>query len=709
MFDTSEFHIDSSLSMLGSTSNPLVNNSVNPLQPDLTGLGTQQLVTFADDKFIAVSQYQANPTQTLVYAAGSIFNTLNQAIEATKENLGGLIQNPQMDNILGVSFGNYNKSIADKLFNHFAQQNFTNSPNLVLVSDQIFNGAYAQRNNTIYLSQEFLEANSGNVGAVTGVLLEEFGHYIDGQINVKDAAGDEGDIFSKLVQGKQLDSAELGVLHLEDDHGLIVVDNVELSIEQNSPFSKQDLTDFREMKGDLTNLIVGDFNGDDKDDFIRQEKGSWANDDNNTANLYLSQGNGTFLKQNLIDAGEMKGDLTNLIVGDYNGDGKDDFIRQEKGSWDDDDNNTGRIYLSTGNGTFSRQDLTDSWHMKGDLTNLIVGDYNGDGKDDFIRQEKGFWDDDDNNTANLYLSQGNGTFSKQNLIDAGEMKGDLTNLIVGDYNGDGKDDFIRQEKGSWDDDDNNTGRIYLSTGNGTFSRQDLTDSWHMKGDLTNLIVGDFNGDGKDDFIRQEKGFWDDDDNNTANIYLYNPPKPIQSSLKITDAVNFINPEQQYYQARDITGDKIKETLCNWFVADVLDYLGVPVPRYGTDAGSYVKPHPLYGSNTPNKPFEANKMFDWLSNTANGWKKVTAAQAVEAANLGIPGVAIWKNPVSKESGHIALVRPSESTNDPRIAQAGGKMVKGDLVTNNFKDGSVTDGFGGKTPTYFIYTKSYKSRY
>jgi hypothetical protein len=215
----------------------------------------------------------------------------------------------------------------------------------------------------------------------------------------------------------------------------------------------------------------------------------------------------------------MKGDFTNLIIGDYNGDGKDDFIRQEKGIWDDDDIGTALVYLSNGNGTFSSQDLTDYTIMKGDFTNLIVGDYNGDGKDDFIRQEKGDYAVDDIQTAQIYLSNGNGTFSSELLTDYTIMKGDLTNLIVGDYNGDGKDDFIRQEKGDYAVDNIQTAQIYLSNGDGTFSSQDLNDSYRMKGDFTNLILGNFNGDGKDDFIRQEKGILDDDDILTAEVYI----------------------------------------------------------------------------------------------------------------------------------------------------------------------------------------------
>ena len=115
-------------------------------------------------------------------------------------------------------------------------------------------------------------------------------------------------------------------------------------------------------------------------------------------------------------------------------------------------------------------------------------DFNGDGRDDFIRQEKGAWDDDDYGTAQVYLSNGNGSFYGQLLTDYTIQKGDLTNLIVGDYNGDGKDDFIRQEKGAWDDDDYGTAQVYLSNGNGSFYSQPLTDYTIMKGDLVNIIA-----------------------------------------------------------------------------------------------------------------------------------------------------------------------------------------------------------------------------
>nr|MDJ0511015.1 S8 family serine peptidase [Crocosphaera sp.] len=150
------------------------------------------------------------------------------------------------------------------------------------------------------------------------------------------------------------------------------------------------------------------------------------------------------------------------------------------------------------------------------------------------------WDNDNIRTADIYLSSGDGTFTRQALTDYTSLKGDLTNLIVGDYNGDGKDDFIRQEKGGWDNDNIRTAEIYLSLGDGTFNREELTDYKSLKGDLTNLIVGDYNGDGKDDFIRQEKGGWDDDNIRTADIYLANTSSGGGHNYNSTSGYGLVN-------------------------------------------------------------------------------------------------------------------------------------------------------------------------
>ncbi|MEA5575114.1 peptidoglycan DD-metalloendopeptidase family protein [Anabaena sp. UHCC 0451] len=162
------------------------------------------------------------------------FDTVIQSIDATKDILTGLNSNAEIDVIFNVAFGqDYQKDLADQILQHLAENDFTNAPNIKLVSSQSFNGAYGKETNTIYLSQEFVVDNLGNFGAVTGVLLEEYGHYLDSRINVVDAAGDEGYIFSQLVLGNTLDSADLGVLKVEDDHGFLFVDGVSVGIEKN--------------------------------------------------------------------------------------------------------------------------------------------------------------------------------------------------------------------------------------------------------------------------------------------------------------------------------------------------------------------------------------------------------------------------------------------------------------------------------------------
>ncbi len=278
------------------------------------------------------------------------------------------------------------------------------------------------------------------------------------------------------------------------------------------------------LNRDYTNLYIGDFNGDNHDDILRQEKGSWSKDDAvRTAEVLLFQGNGNFTRTTLPSYFYLNGNFTNLYVGDFNGDGKSDILRQEKGSWSKDDAvRTAEVLLSQGNGNFTRTTLPDSFALNGNFTNLYVGDFNGDGKSDILRQEKGSWSKDDAvRTAEVLLSQGNGNFTRTTLPDSFALNGNFTNLYVGDFNGDRKSDILRQEKGSWSKDDAvRTADVLLSQGNGNFTRTTLPDSFALNGNFTNLYVGDFNGDGKSDILRQEKGSWSKDDAvRTAEVLL----------------------------------------------------------------------------------------------------------------------------------------------------------------------------------------------
>jgi hypothetical protein len=160
-------------------------------------------------------------------------DTVVQAINATKYILSGLSGNSQRDYIMGTAFGLYNQESANQILTDWARNNFTNTPHIELVFGQNCNGAYAKDNNTIYLSGEFLGANKDNIEAVTGVLVEEVGHYLDSQINVQDAAGDEGDIFSRLVRGQSISEGELVSLHGEDDTATFTLNGQNIAVEMS--------------------------------------------------------------------------------------------------------------------------------------------------------------------------------------------------------------------------------------------------------------------------------------------------------------------------------------------------------------------------------------------------------------------------------------------------------------------------------------------
>ena len=82
-------------------------------------------------------------------------------------------------------------------------------------------GAYDSESDTIYLSEELL---AGDPQKAVDILTEEVGHAIDTGINTSDSAGDEGELFAKLVGGENLSAAQIQAARSENDHGTIKID-----------------------------------------------------------------------------------------------------------------------------------------------------------------------------------------------------------------------------------------------------------------------------------------------------------------------------------------------------------------------------------------------------------------------------------------------------------------------------------------------------
>ncbi|AFZ36389.1 polymorphic outer membrane protein [Stanieria cyanosphaera PCC 7437] len=161
---------------------------------------------------------------------------LGQSLDLTKQYLTDFVNYPELNQDLVLTFGEgFDRSQCLSLLQSLIDSNFRTLPQLKIVASEAINyahGAYSFNNNTIYLSQEFLINNVDNIDAVAQVLIAEIGHYLDWQINLEDAPGDEGDIFAALVTRKELDVNQLNLLKTQDDRVTVEIAGEKLSIEQ---------------------------------------------------------------------------------------------------------------------------------------------------------------------------------------------------------------------------------------------------------------------------------------------------------------------------------------------------------------------------------------------------------------------------------------------------------------------------------------------
>jgi predicted outer membrane repeat protein len=161
---------------------------------------------------------------------------LGQSLALTKEYLTDFVNQPEFNQELVLSFGEgFDRTQSLSLLQSLIDSNFSQLPQLEIIASEAINyahGAYSFHKNTIYLAQEFLINNVDNINAVAHVLIAEIGHYLDWQVNLEDAPGDEGDLFAAIVTGKELDANQLSLLKTENDRATVEIAGEKLSIEQ---------------------------------------------------------------------------------------------------------------------------------------------------------------------------------------------------------------------------------------------------------------------------------------------------------------------------------------------------------------------------------------------------------------------------------------------------------------------------------------------
>ncbi|MEK7447247.1 MAG: VCBS repeat-containing protein [Patescibacteria group bacterium] len=245
---------------------------------------------------------------------------------------------------------------------------------------------------------------------------------------------------------------------------------------------------------------VGDFNNDGKADIVTFQN-QWENAAAypTLVNVYVALSNGStgFGASSIWHTNFGRAGET-PAVGDFNNDGKADIVTFQN-QWE----NAAayptlvNVYVALSNGStgFGASSI---WHTNfgraGEKT--MTGDFNGDNFDDIITFQN-------NSVAKVFVGLSNGS---SNFYGTGS--GEWYNgfgytgqtPMVGDFNGDGKDDIVSFRQSD--------GKVIVSLNNGSNGFNAATE-WAGGFAVSPQVpgVGDFNGDGKDDIVsfRQSDG------------------------------------------------------------------------------------------------------------------------------------------------------------------------------------------------------------
>jgi RHS repeat-associated protein len=286
-------------------------------------------------------------------------------------------------------------------------------------------------------------------------------------------------------------------------------------------------------------LLPGDFNGDGLTDFISQIVNTTAQN----VYVYLSAGNGSFNMSSFQASDDVDINSASLLLGDYNGDGLTDFLVQTK----EQTSATIALYYASGNGSFNRQTFTAGENLDYNSSNLIPGDFDGDGRIDFLNQVKTGY----TSQFNIYYYNNSGPFNPQTYSATTNIDFASAVLITGDFNGDGKTDFLNQALLN----PSNQVQVYWFDANGNLQNKITTGSaYPIDINSANLITGDYNGDSKVDFLRQSN----QDVSNVVQVFLSDGDGDfIVNTITLPDNADFTNAS---LLTADFNGDEMTDLL-----------------------------------------------------------------------------------------------------------------------------------------------------
>lgn len=234
--------------------------------------------------------------------------------------------------------------------------------------------------------------------------------------------------------------------------------------------------------GDSALSQIADLNGDGRNDLIFKDYSSSSlrilQSNRVTSTIRVPEYTYTAPNLSLLNSETnltTSDEILSYAVADFDGDGDNDLFGIDRGS------GNGYFIRSNGNGTFGPPQ-TRTGAIGGTIP--VAGDFNLDGKADL------FITNSTSNYSAVALGNGDGTFQAE--ITSVALPG-AGNVSAGDFDGDGKTDLVAV---AYND---NYVQVYRGNGDGTFANGGTITLG--VGDLSiDVKIGDFNDDGKKDFV-----------------------------------------------------------------------------------------------------------------------------------------------------------------------------------------------------------------
>jgi len=219
----------------------------------------------------------------------------------------------------------------------------------------------------------------------------------------------------------------------------------------------------------ITGVEAADFNADGNLDL------AITNEFSGQSPVVLGYGKGVFSAAGDLYTGIF---AVGVAVGDFNADGRLDALVASGGTTKYPGSGVA-VSLGNGDGTFA-QASGSPISLGTNLSAIVTGDFNGDGKLDLAVADSG------GNAVMILLGNGDGTFGASTTIPAGNEP-DV--IVEGDFNNDGKLDLAVANYGD------GTVTLLLENGDGTFTQASGSPYAVGRGP-SQIVAADFNGDGK---------------------------------------------------------------------------------------------------------------------------------------------------------------------------------------------------------------------